>query len=238
MDALPDDELPNDKLPDDELPDEISPISRFTNSSEKIDRYEIEIQNQHRKQMSLWDELNSNDIEKFQDEYNEVEQKELQRQQEQEENEIRVSWNINDYVFIYSRSNDEWTDGKIIKIDGSNIKRNEWLHVRYGKTKNKTKKIQRNCADIKPIPDDHILSLNKGSKCLIYSNIIQLWCEGKVASVYRDKDGEWLRIKYWDTNEYKICDIQRFSKEIQIFKRHLLWTPMITRQTPIKPWMV
>eukprot|EP01084_Bolivina_argentea_P256330 431530_1 len=169
MDALPDDELPNDKLPDDELPDEISPISRFTNSSEKIDRYEIEIQNQHRKQMSLWDELNSNDIEKFQDEYNEVEQKELQRQQEQEENEIRASWNINDYVFIYSRSNDEWTDGKIIKIDGSNIKRNEWLHVRYGKTKNKTKKIQRNCKDIKPIPADHPIYFNIGSLCLIYS---------------------------------------------------------------------
>ena len=76
----------------------------------------------------------------------------------------------------------------------------EWLVVSYKKNR-KRKRIQRHCADIRPIPKDHILSLKVGSKCLIHSNIIKLFVEGKVVSIFKDKEGEWLKIRYFDTNE-------------------------------------
>eukprot|EP01084_Bolivina_argentea_P224400 379466_1 len=91
--------------------------------------------------------------------------------EEEKESHIRATWKKNSYCLIYSRSENKWYDAKIEKIftnDGDETKQsqlcNEWLIVKY-KNNKKTKKIQRNCADIKPIPDDHILSLNKGSKC-------------------------------------------------------------------------
>eukprot|EP01084_Bolivina_argentea_P153563 267764_1 len=176
----------------DEHPEQIFPVTHFTNSSEKIDRYEIINRNQHQKQMSLWDELNLNDI--HDDEYNVIEEKELQRQQEEEENEIRASWKINDYVLIYSRSKDQWTDGKIVRIDGTN-KTNEWLIVRYGKTKKKTKKIQRNCQDIKLIPHDHPIHFDAASLCLIYSYDVEEWCDGEVENIFTDAQGEWMKVK-------------------------------------------
>ena len=100
----------------------------------------------------------------------------------------------------------------------------------------KRKRIQRHCGDIRPIPRDHVLSLRVGSKCLIHSNIVKRFVEGSVVSIYRDEEGEWLKVRYWDTNEHKLCDIQRFSKELLVFQRHLLWTQLIDTPEPDGPW--
>eukprot|EP00484_Ammonia_sp_Unknown_P016751 CAMPEP_0197041218 /NCGR_PEP_ID=MMETSP1384-20130603/17796_1 /TAXON_ID=29189 /ORGANISM="Ammonia sp." /LENGTH=491 /DNA_ID=CAMNT_0042472099 /DNA_START=36 /DNA_END=1511 /DNA_ORIENTATION=- len=163
------------------------------------------------------------------------------------EEQQREKWKVGSPCLIYSRSENRWYDAKITKIinEGGDEKTveeekqaaltQEWLIVNY-KNGKKNKRIQRKCQDIKPIPSDHILSLKKGSICLIYSSIIKLWCEGKVISVFTDEDGEWLKVKYWDTNEHKICEIQRYSPELQTFKRHLLWTPMVKLAVPSKPW--
>eukprot|EP01083_Nonionella_stella_P170376 579677_1 len=78
----------------------------------------------------------------------------------------RLTWRINSTCLIYSRSDKEWYEAKIVAIkrvdseqkDGEPI--NEWLTVKY-KDGKKTKKIQRFCRDIKPIPNDHNSRLKK-----------------------------------------------------------------------------
>eukprot|EP01084_Bolivina_argentea_P012565 23515_1 len=153
----------------------------------------------------------------------------------------RLTWRINSTCLIYSRSDNEWYEAKIVAIkrvdseqkDGEPI--NEWLTVKY-KDGKKTKKIQRFCRDIKPIPNDHNSRLKKGSRCLIYSNVLQLWCKGQVIKIETDTEGEWLTIKYWDTTEHKICEIQRYSKDLKLFSQRLLYRSIITIPEPPKPW--
>lgn len=142
---------------------------------------------------------------------------------------------------IYSRSNKKWYDGKIENIitvtddNDHNKQVTEWLIVRYNNKK--TKRIQRNCNDIKPIPNNHNVLLKKKSFCLIYSNITKLWCKGQIISIFNDKEGEWLKIKYWDTNEHKICDIQRYSKDLKVFDQKLLHQPKPEKlPPPDEPW--
>eukprot|EP01084_Bolivina_argentea_P085905 155292_1 len=130
---------------------------------------------------------------------------------ENEEKKIRESWTINSYCSIYSRSQNKWFDGKIKRIEHINDK--EWLIVKYNKN-TKTKKIQRHCIDISPIPINHASLFNIGSICQIYSR--NKWCNGEVISIYNDNEGEWLKIKYSEKGCVKICDIQRYNNEIKL----------------------
>eukprot|EP01084_Bolivina_argentea_P261736 442444_1 len=92
------------------------------------------------------------------------------------------------------------------------------------------------CKDIKPIVNNNNILLKKGSFCLIYSNVLNIWCKGQIISIFNDIEGEWLKIKYFDTNEHKICDIQRYSKQLKIFSKRLLYQSIIDIPTPPKPW--
>eukprot|EP01084_Bolivina_argentea_P190589 327473_1 len=157
------------------------------------------------------------------------------------ETKTRLLWTVGSYVVIYSRSDKQYYDGKIEKIIFENDEKqslsNEWLIVRY-KDNKKTKNIQRNCKDIKSIPEGHILSLQKGSLCLIYSHHTLLWCKGQIISVFNDNEGEWLRVKYFNTKENKMCDIQRYSKDLHIFEAWKQWKPVVKIATPNKPWKI
>ena len=104
--------------------------------------------------------------------------------------ETRAEWVVGDHVRIYSRSADKWYDGQVTEITDHTLpngrrgsKSDEWLVVKY-KNGKKTKRIQRNCADIKPVPQDHILSLRAGSRCLIYSRKFEIWMQGEVLRVF------------------------------------------------------
>eukprot|EP01084_Bolivina_argentea_P300724 518625_1 len=121
---------------------------------------------------------------------------------------------VGSYCEIYSRSKEQWYAAEIEKIEGEN--KNEWLTVRYGNKKNKIKKIQRNCKDLKPISLDHAVFFKKGSNCEIYSTVSRKWCNGEVVSIFHDNEGEWLTIKYEEDNTTKQCDIQRYSKDIKL----------------------
>ena len=91
---------------------------------------------------------------------------------------------------IYSRSADSWFDGKVTEVIAHKLangrrgsRSDEWLVVKY-KNGKKTKRIQRNCPDVKPIPNDSILSLRCGSQCLIYSKKFEIWLQGEVLRVF------------------------------------------------------
>ena len=136
---------------------------------------------------------------------------------EKKEDELRKIWNVGSLVLIYSRSKNKWFDGIIEKIEGDT--KNEWLVVKYGdfnSKKKQTKKIQRNCKDIQPIPIDHPSYFIKGSKCKIYSTLTSLWCHGEVIDIFHDEQGEWLQVQYSEDDTTKICDIQRYSEDIKL----------------------
>merc|ERR1711920_180751 len=89
--------------------------------------------------------------------------------EEEKELAIRKAWKAEDLCLIYSRSKDRWFDGKISEI---RITQNvEWLVVKFGEfgKKKKTKKIQRYCKDVKPIPVDHASYIVVGSHVQIFS---------------------------------------------------------------------
>eukprot|EP01084_Bolivina_argentea_P195496 335356_1 len=165
------------------------------------------------------------------------------------EQQIRLSWKVGSFCLIYSRSDNKWHNGQIQSIttstsdmkeekefDSHHAKhQNEWLIVKY-KNNKKTKRIQRLCKDIKPIENNYNISLNQHSYCLIYSNVLDIWCKGQIIKIFKDSEGEWLRVKYWDTNEHKICDIQRFSKDLKIYSQRLLYQSIIDIPTAPKPW--
>eukprot|EP01084_Bolivina_argentea_P085907 155297_1 len=104
--------------------------------------------------------------------------------------EERSLWNRGSNVLVYSRSNNKWYDGIISEIFEDNDK-NEWLMVQYNKNKKK-KTMQRHCKHLKPLPFNHILSLKKNSLCLIYSDLSNTWCKGRVIAINFDNEGEWL----------------------------------------------
>eukprot|EP01084_Bolivina_argentea_P077222 140014_1 len=132
-------------------------------------------------------------------------------------NNSRTSWQIGSYCCIYSRSKNKWFDGQIKAIVGEKDK--EWLHVKYGELNhfNRSKKMQRNCSDIKPIANNHPLLIKKHSKCKIYSKDINEWYIAEVIQIFVDDEGEWLKVKYSASdNKVHIVEIQRFSKDIKL----------------------
>eukprot|EP01084_Bolivina_argentea_P251831 422524_1 len=96
---------------------------------------------------------------------------------------IRLSWKVGSFCLIRSRSEQKWYNAQIVAIITTDTKEekettkqnNEWLIVKYKKNK-KTKRIQRMCKDIKPIVNNNNILLKKGSFCLIYSNVLNIWC--------------------------------------------------------------
>ena len=76
----------------------------------------------------------------------------------------RLKWNIespaNDsyrssmHCQVYSRSDQQWTVGVISGVSTEEKTEREWLTVKYGDSKKKTKDIQRFCSDLKPIGID------------------------------------------------------------------------------------
>eukprot|EP01083_Nonionella_stella_P164841 546879_1 len=216
-------ELPEDiELYDDD--EEHTDLHTVTNTNQRIDQYDLE--HQLSKRLSLWDDI-SLAADHLDDEVD-AEEKELQRQQvpiihshyiinkeKQDEDAAREAWTTKDIVSVYSRGKDTWFEGTIERIEGTK-KHNEWLIVRYGKTMQKTKKIQRACSDIKPIPANHPIFIKQGSNCSIYSYDTDTWCKGEVTSIYHDKDGEWLKVKYKEDGKWKVCDIQRYSDDIEL----------------------
>ena len=115
---------------------------------------------------------------------------------------------------IYSRSKNKWLEGKVTQIDGEGV--DEWLVVKYGQNNKKIKRIQRNCADIKPIPPDHPSFFVKGSFCSILSPELSIWCDGEVIDIFHDEQGEWLKVKYNENGTDVVCDIQRYSNDIKL----------------------
>ena len=117
---------------------------------------------------------------------------------------------------IFSRSDNKWYLGEIEDINGQ--LKDEWLTVRYDNNK-KTKKIQRASKDIEPIYDtkiNHPSLFKPNTKCKILSDDkTGSWCSGEIIDVFNDTEGEWLKVKYFEDNVYKICDIQRYSKQIK-----------------------
>eukprot|EP01084_Bolivina_argentea_P074516 135170_1 len=70
----------------------------------------------------------------------------------------RLCWIVGSKCLIYSNSANKWVNGTIIKIH--NDKDGEWLTVRYITNATKTKQIQRDHANIKPI-DNVIIKSEK-----------------------------------------------------------------------------
>eukprot|EP01083_Nonionella_stella_P132151 401670_1 len=60
----------------------------------------------------------------------------------------RLSLGVGSSCTVYSRSSNKWIDGRITKIFIDTQTKQEWFIVKYGK--NKTKKIQRFCAALRP----------------------------------------------------------------------------------------
>ena len=65
-----------------------------------------------------------------------------------EDVDIRLKWNVNSKCSLYSRSKEKWYEGEIVDVFNDKQTNAEWLMVRYGPKK---KRVQRFCADIKPI---------------------------------------------------------------------------------------
>eukprot|EP01084_Bolivina_argentea_P197595 338587_1 len=124
------------------------------------------------------------------------------------------TWSVGSRCLIYSRLKSKWFDGTIMEIYDE--KHEEWLVVEYGPNAKTTKKIQRNCADIKPLPLDHPSYFKVGSICQIYSHLIADWCKGEVIEIYFDNEGEWLKVQYTQHDEINVCDIQRYCKDLKL----------------------
>merc|ERR1719334_334288 len=142
----------------------------------------------------------------------EIESASYEQDQEEEE------WKVGSDCLVFSRSSNQWFDAKIVDIFFMSDS-NEWLVVEYDEGR-KTKQIQRNCADIKPIPKDHILSLKKDSKCLVLGADTHrdVWLSGRVIAVYENAEGEWLRVKYFERDLWRTCEIQRYSEQLRVYR--------------------
>ena len=173
--------------------------------NEAIDRFSSNVD--HVKRLSLWDELaqidpsqlfqsqaadyyfetEANDYIDYDDEYDDDMTNE---EEEEKEMKVRKEWKAEDLCLIYSRSKDKWFDGKISEIRTTEEKI-EWLVVKFGEfgKKKKTKKIQRFCKDIKPIPIDHASYIVVGSHDQIFSYISPKWCDGEVIEIFYDEQG-------------------------------------------------
>eukprot|EP01084_Bolivina_argentea_P025628 47665_1 len=55
-----------------------------------------------------------------------------------------------------------------------------------------------------------------GSKIEIYSHSEQKWVDGEIIKIFQDNEGEWLVVKYKENEIIKICDIQRYCKDIKL----------------------
>ena len=54
-----------------------------------------------------------------------------------------------------------------------------------------------------------------GSFCEIFINSTNKWHNGEVISIFKDKDGKWLKVKYFENNAPKICNIKHKSHQIK-----------------------
>eukprot|EP01084_Bolivina_argentea_P254920 428672_1 len=126
----------------------------------------------------------------------------------------RASWKVGSACLIFSRSKNKWFAGELVEIESNSPKHDEWLIVKYGDNKKQTKRIQRNCKDIAAMPTDHPSQICSGSKCKIYSDVTVSWCNGEVIEIFNDSEGEWLKVKYDEITVSRVCDIQRYSKDI------------------------
>eukprot|EP01083_Nonionella_stella_P109896 321035_1 len=124
----------------------------------------------------------------------------------------RLSWTIQSNLLIFSRSKQKWYEGKIEKINGQ--LQEEWLVVRYDSNR-KTKEIQRNSTDVKPLPSNHPLALQKGSLCSVYSDKTYNWYKGEIINVFNDAEGEWLKVKYKEEDSVQTAELQRFSSDLK-----------------------
>ena len=68
-----------------------------------------------------------------------------------EDVEVRLSWSTESECSLYSRSEKKWCDGQIVEVLLDEETNAEWMVVRYGP---KQKRVQRFCADLKPIEFD------------------------------------------------------------------------------------
>eukprot|EP00485_Elphidium_margaritaceum_P008250 CAMPEP_0202688390 /NCGR_PEP_ID=MMETSP1385-20130828/3909_1 /ASSEMBLY_ACC=CAM_ASM_000861 /TAXON_ID=933848 /ORGANISM="Elphidium margaritaceum" /LENGTH=356 /DNA_ID=CAMNT_0049343357 /DNA_START=33 /DNA_END=1103 /DNA_ORIENTATION=+ len=131
--------------------------------------------------------------------------------------EYRLGWKVGSQCLIFSKSKEQWCVGTVVEISGE--KKEEWMTIKYGlygANLKSSKQMQRYSADIKPIPTDHPSQFKVGSLCHIYSDIVTQWLSGRVVSVYNDDEGEWLQVKYIENKVAKLCDIQRYSKDIKL----------------------
>eukprot|EP01083_Nonionella_stella_P049756 132526_1 len=118
----------------------------------------------------------------------------------------RESWTLNTWLMAFSRSKNEWYPCQVVQCIGEHL-----LVIKYNKT---TKTIQRNAKNIGPFPSNHPLLFKKGTKCKIYCRKILKWCDAQILNIFTDHEGEWLHVKYNQNGLHKICDIQRFSKDL------------------------
>eukprot|EP00484_Ammonia_sp_Unknown_P000642 CAMPEP_0197021560 /NCGR_PEP_ID=MMETSP1384-20130603/2472_1 /TAXON_ID=29189 /ORGANISM="Ammonia sp." /LENGTH=258 /DNA_ID=CAMNT_0042449413 /DNA_START=134 /DNA_END=906 /DNA_ORIENTATION=+ len=126
---------------------------------------------------------------------------------------LRAAWKAGSPCLIYSRSQRKWMDAEITTIEHA-INDEEWMKVKY---KSSTKRIQRYCQDIQPVANDHPSRIQKGSKLRIkHSEISDEWCFGEVVKVFTDHEGEWLKVKYHEDGHAKLCDVQRYCKDIEL----------------------
>ena len=125
----------------------------------------------------------------------------------------REGWTKGSFCFILSRSENKWFLGKIEDVVGE--LQNEWLVVKYGNNFKKTKKIQRNSEFIKEVPSDHAVHFKVSSLVSIYSTVTNMWCDGKIIDIFKDKEGEWLKITYYDQDIENVVEIQRFSSDLK-----------------------
>eukprot|EP01084_Bolivina_argentea_P012563 23511_1 len=133
--------------------------------------------------------------------------------QQRKHERVQENYQVGSLCLIFSRSTKKWFSGCITEIKGKG--NNEWFTVKY--CKNKTKQIQRNCSDMKPIPNNDHSYFKKGSICMIKSdNGVNKWCFGTVINIFYDQQEEWLTIKYKENNIIKTCDIQRLSQDIKL----------------------
>jgi len=74
--------------------------------------------------------------------------------------------------------------------------------------------IMRSADKLTAADIDRRRQLKYGSECLIWSDGLQMWCEGQVINVKYDEQGEWLVVRYNDDSTDK--EVQRYSKLLKV----------------------
>merc|ERR1712096_237952 len=77
--------------------------------------------------------------------------------------------------------------------------------------KGSTRKVNGHASDNKKQLHWEQMSLRQGSKVEVFSEMTQKWHKGQVVKEFKEKGGEWLRIKY--NERYK--EVQRFNNLVR-----------------------